>query len=447
MSAGDLSRERLGIVFGEAMRLFLVLLALVLGGIAATNYYISQHPHAITYRTDKVVVTDITEVVAVTGYAEPIEVRNVQAEIPGVIEKVLVDFNDNVKKDQPLAVLTGDLQKQQLKQAEALLKKAEAAVAVAESERGRANAGLSLAEATVNMARQQMERAKSLATSGTVERVKEEEAETNFKRANAGAAEAQSNINKANAGKMVAEADRKSAQNAVDAANMILEKTLLKSNMDGVILNKNIRVGDTVPKPQVSLMDEPSALFTLSAPLNRMQAIVKVNEADYSRVKEGQKAVFSVDAYPTVKFEARVKQIRNAPTSDRTAVSYATVLEFENRKDRWSNEWMVKPRSTVSADIQIKSIEKVVAIPNAALLFTPSDSNIKLPELKERQAVIWRVGKDKKPEYLIVERGISNEKYTHMAATVAGGELKEGDELITSEPPPEKSKFSLPVGN
>lgn len=424
------------------MRSFLISLALAIVGIVGVSYYASIRKPQVEYFREKVRMDEIAEVVPVTGHAEPTEIRVVQSEVLGIVEELMVDFNQEVQQGDVLARLSSDMQRMQLMKAEADLESAEVSVLRAEAAQQAAYAARERAKASFDQAQRAYEDTKELVSKNIVEKSKADVALDAVRQAQAGVAEAESGIKQAEAGKAQAASQVSAAKVALQTAQLNLEKTELRSNLTGIILNKSVRVGDAVaPGPKVSLTDSSPALFEIAAPLNRMQAIVKVSEADYSRVKAGQTAKFTIDAYPDEGFDAKVKSIRNAPTSDRTAVAYATVLEFENRQDPESSEWMVKPRSTISADIEIRRAESSLTVPNSALLYTPA--NAEIPALKSGESVVWSVGPDNQPVPRVIKTGISN----GFATQVLDGNLKEGDEVIIGEPVVESKGFTLPIGN
>lgn len=450
------------------MRTLLVVLLVIVGSLVGLNYYHAAHPREINYITDTARRTDITENVPVTGFAEPIMVRNVQAEILGTVEEVLVDYNEAVKKGQVLLRLSDDIQRVELMGAkakllaaevalptsEAAVLAAEAALQSADAYVRAANAGLTAAEADLSAATREYETArqnvekniipKSKADSLLDQKNKAEaqvqEALSKIEQAKAGRVQAEYLAKQAQAGKRQAVAQIEAAKVGVEAAELNLKKCELQSTMDGIVLNKDVRVGDTVGRPKVSLTDGAGAIFEIAAPLDHMRAIVKVSEADYSRVRVGQIATFSVDAYPNEKFTANVMQVRYAPTAERTAVSYATELQFDNRKDSSSGEWMVKPRSTVSADIKIREARGVLAVPNSALLFTPSKFNEDIPGVNENERIVWSLGPEKTPVPRKIAVGITD----GITTEVVGGDLKEGDTVITGQPEEQKRSFRLP---
>lgn len=492
------------------MRLLLSLLALVIVGIVGVGYYDRFRPAGAEFFTATVTRADITESVAVTGSAEPTDVHVVQSQVPGMVQEVLVDYNEPVQKDQVLARLVSDIQRVQVMQAEA---------------------GLKASKAELDAARREYETAAEMSKKDLIPQSKVDSSLDQFRKA---------------------EAQFDAATSAVELARLGLQKTALSSTLEGVVLNVNVRVGDTVGLPRVALMGGNSALFEIAAPLDRMRAIVNVSEADYSRVKVGQSVTFTIDAYPAERFEAHVAQIRNAPTAGETAVSYGTVLEFDNRRDtieltqgpegvsfplklrtnatetavvgkngpalelavasgpdsadplqaatevlthellgpptttpagepglrpdvptpslaigpasgssdyivtvRGVDQatlahrldrflpWMVKPRATISADIQIQKAQNVLAVRNSALLYTPSNFDEEIPSVRDDERLVWIPGPDGRPAPRKVKIGITDGIITQ----IVEGNIREADEVITGEPLEDSSLLRLPIGN
>ena len=296
------------------------------------------------------------------------------------------------------------------------------------------------AESDLSAARREYETAAKNQQANLIPQSKVDSALDLVRSAEAGVAQAKALVAQAEAQRLQAQNNAEVAKVAIELANLHLDKSELRSNMEGIVLDRDIRVGETVGRPKVSLTESSPALFKIAAPLDRMRAIVKVSEADYSRVKLNQNATFTIDAYPDQLFDAKVIQIRNAPNSDRTAVSYATVLEFDNRRDADSGEWMVKPRSTVSADIEVRKAGDVLLVPNSALLYTPALFDREIPKVEGDQRLVWVLGATGEPEPKVISTGISDGIVTE----VTGGPLKEGDEVITGEPIVEQTSFQLP---
>jgi len=415
------------------LRLFLFLLVLGVAALLGHGYYSQLFPQEKEYITEKVSRIDVVEQVAVSGAAEPLDRRVVQADIPqgAVVEKIYVDYNSPVKKDQVLAELADDDQR-------ILYEQAKIGVETAEATKRAAEAGLDTARSALAGAK-----AKEEATQQTKKRVNEsdqellsKEAKTNadlsVKGAQAAVAAAEAQILQTTAMATSAQKGIENAKRVLRRAELQLEKTKLKSPMDGFVYNMDIHVGDNVGRPKLVMMPDggSGAPFEIAAPLDNMQAVVKLSEADYSRVRVKQPVTFSVEAYPEEKFTGEVTQIRNAPTSDRTATTYPTVIRFKNRKDK-NGEWMVRPRATVSADIRIRTEPKALVVPNAALLYAPSAKQTDpLPTLGEGEAIVWiHLGHGRLAPRKI-KKGITDGVHTQ----VLDGDVKEGDPLVTAEP-------------
>ncbi len=137
-------------------------------------------------------------------------------------------------------------------------------------------------------------------------------------------------------------------------------KSVIRSPINGVILTRSIEPGQTV-----AASFQAPELFTLAEDLKQMELHVNVDEADVGKVKEGQKATFSVSAYPNRTFEARIIQARYASTTTSGVVTYETVLKVNNP------DLSLRPGMTATADITVKKVENAILIPSAALRFTP----------------------------------------------------------------------------
>jgi HlyD family secretion protein len=432
------------------MRWFL-LLVIAAAGMGGWWWYIHQPDPTPEHLTDKAVATTIVEVVAATGSAEPIETAVVQGELPGVVKSVEAEIGQLVTKDQVLARLHDDLQQTQLKQAKALAATAKAAIELSKSAQSAADAGLKAAEADLALAKSQLERINKVPDAVANKDV--ETAGAWQSKAQAGIKKAESDIQQALNAMRLAERRQEEADTAIELAEIGLKKTKLTAPITGVIISRGIKLGDTVGRPNISLMDGPTSLFEISAPFNRMRAIVKINEADLSRVRRGQTATFTVDAYPDEIFTATVAEIRPFPAADRTAISYPAVLEFDNRKDPKSNEWMIKPKMTIVADIEVGRATNVIAVPSQAVNFTPTKVLNQPEKLDPDDRFLWQLDDKGVPVARKVKIGVSGPRVGNKRGNggdvpyieIKGSDLKEGDSFITGEPAGEKKgKFSLP---
>jgi HlyD family secretion protein len=164
-----------------------------------------------------------------------------------------------------------------------------------------------------------------------------------------------------------AKADAASATAAVTQAQAILQanetdlhKSVIRSPINGIVLTRSIDPGQTV-----AASFQAPVLFTLAEDLAQMELHVNVDEADVGKVLEGQKATFSVSAYPNRTFEARITQARYASTTTSGVVTYETVLKVSN------TDLSLRPGMTATADITVKKVENAILVPSTALRFTP----------------------------------------------------------------------------
>jgi HlyD family secretion protein len=426
------------------LRLLISLLFLGVLGLLGHGYYSQLFPKEHAYVTELVTRMDIIEKVAVSGFAEPIERRQVQPDIPqgAVVEEVYVDFNSVVTKDQPLARLSADESELQLERAKIGVTSARAAKSAAEAGLQSAISALGMARAKEESAVKAQNRLRSLDPT-TVSSDNRTNADAAVKGSRAAVAAAESEIRRCEA--LISQADQgiENALKLFRLAELQVQKSVLKSPIDGFVINIDCHVGDIVGRPKLMLGEGSTAPFEIASPLDQMRAIVKLSEADYSRVRKGQAAVFTVEAYPNEKFTGAVEQIRNSFGGDRTAVTYPTVISFKNRKDE-NGEWMVRPRATVSADIQIREVKGVLAIPNAALLFAPTGKvSEEIPAIDEGEAIVWVRVDPKRISPRKIVKGITNGNVTQ----VIKGDIKEGDAVVIAEPVKPESGFQgLPIG-
>lgn len=435
------------------MRTFLIALVAVIVGIVGGSYFLQSGPKQIDYYQSPVEVRDIVESVSATGMAEPLEVFYVQSEVLGVVASIEKTYNDPVEEGDVLAKLSSDLQQVKVESAAADLMAARSAKETAQAGVEAAEAAKRAAEAGLDAARRMLERIEKV-EGGGIAPIAVNEQKDLIKKAEAGLEVADSQIRQAKAGLSAAESKEQAAKVGVKAAELELKKTILTAPTTGTILNVNCRVGDTVGRPKLNLSETSPAIFEIATPLDKMQAIVRVNEVDYSRVKVGQKVKFTVDAYPDVEFDAKVEQIRNSANSERTAVAYDTVISFTNRhtpdapKDGVSSvgakaasgSWMIRPRATCRANILIRQVDKVLAVPNDALLFSPPPNVAEIPAVELGQSLVWVATDSGGLEHRVIQTGITDGFWTEVVA----GTLKDGEQVVTGVPASEEG-ISMPT--
>jgi HlyD family secretion protein len=244
----------------------------------------------------------------------------------------------------------------------------------------------------------------------------------------------------------VAEAAVKQAEAALEAAELDLKYTVIRSPVDGVVISRLVEVGQ-----RVSATFSIPTLFFIAQDLTQMQVDTNVSESDIGGMAVGKAAAFTVDAYPGEQFHGVVKQVRNAPISIQNVVTYNVVVGVENRDQR------LKPGMTANVAIVVARQDDALKIPNAALRFTPppggaaQGANAAGPPLRAGSGSdsgpmkrVWRLGTAGDPEPVPVKTGISDGVVTELS----GGELKEGDEVVVGLEAPRTGRRpdSLPPG-
>ncbi|MFM8551725.1 MAG: efflux RND transporter periplasmic adaptor subunit, partial [Nitrospiraceae bacterium] len=249
----------------------------------------------------------------------------------------------------------------------------------------------------------------------------------------------------------VAEAQVKQADATLSSADLDLKYTVIRSPVNGIVIARNVEVGQTV----AASFATPN-LFLIALDLTQMQVDTNVSESDIGGIAEGKEATFTVDAYPGERFRGQVRQVRNAPISIQNVVTYNVVIGVDNKDMR------LKPGMTANVSIVVARKDNVLTAPNAALRFTPpraergegkpSGGESGAPSArpaggKGRGAAekkVWRVGESGDPEALPIQPGISDGNVTE----IVGGELKDGDQVIIGIETPRGAKKpdSLPPG-
>jgi len=309
--------------------------ALLVMAVVATGIYLWKRPRADqgpSYETAPVTRGDLHITVTATGTLSARDSVQVGAEISGRVLKVLVDFNDKVKTGQVLAEIDPE-------QYQARLDDARAQLAAARASRENA-------VATVNEAKLQSERLRSMREAGLSSQQELETSEATYARAVASVQSAKAQITSASASLKVAESN--------------LKKAIIRSPIDGIVLERSVEPGQTV----TSGLQTP-VLFTLAADLAELRLDVKVDEADVGQVSAGQKATFTVDAYPNRTFDSTVMTVKNMPTTEQNVVTYETRLSVNNEQG------LLRPGMTATANIMVDDKKGVLLVPNAALRFAP----------------------------------------------------------------------------
>ncbi len=286
------------------------------------------------YVTAPVQRGDITQVVTATGSLQAVVTVQVGSQVSGTIAKLYADFNSKVKQGQVVVQLDQDKFKASVEQAKANVVSAQANVAKA--------------QVAVEDGRRTLERNKELRKRDLIAQSDLDAAKTAYD-----SAVAQLEVNKA----QVALAKAGLEQAAVD-----LNHTVIRSPVDGIVVSRNVDVGQTV----AASLQAP-VLFLIANDLSKMQVDTNVSEADVGSVWVDQETNFTVDAYPTRRFQGKVLQVRNAPIMVQNVVTYDAVVGVDNK------DLLLKPGMTANVEFLVSRKEGALKIPNAALRFRPPE--------------------------------------------------------------------------
>jgi HlyD family secretion protein len=356
-------------------------------GFQATRFWQQRAAaRAPAYESEKVKRTDVQVVVSATGTLKGRNTVDIGTEVSGRVTAVNVDFNDPVKKGQVLAEIDPEQTRAEVDQATARLSDSDAAIVEA--------------QATLTEANQAAARAEEQVKKGLVSQRDYETAIAQRDRALASIARAKATntLNRA----------------AVKVARSRLEKTKILSPIDGVVLSRTVEPGQTV----AASFSTP-VLFKLAQDLRQMSLYVYIDEADIGRVREGQSATFTVDAYPEHTFPSKVISLRNEPKEEQNVVTYEAVLLVDN------SELLLRPGMTATATIIADERKNVLTVPNAALRFTPP--TVQSDQASSRGARrVWTL-KENEPKPITIKTGASDGTLSE----VLSGGLKEGDEVLT----------------
>ena len=383
---------------------------LIGGGVWFAKQREAKNPE-VRYKLAAVEKGDVTQTVSANGTLNPVVLISVGTQVSGTVRKLYVDFNDKVKKGQALLELDDAL--------------------VSATERQSA-ANVVNAQATLELAQANEARMKSLLAQEYVSKQEYDQASQALKSAKAQLALAR-------------------AQNERDRAN--LNFTVIRSPVDGVVIDRVVDLGQTV-----AASFQTPTLIKIAQDLSEMRIDTSFAEADIGGIREGQKARFTVDAFPNRQFTGEVQQIRLNPTNQQNVVTYNVRINVANPDE------VLLPGMTAYVNIGVQKREGVLLVPNAALRFKPADPAEKKSENGQKNGptvasvptpgsgagagadgsgpkgpakgkkrdgqsgtVHVLAGDEIKP--VSVQLGITDNRMTE----IVGGELKEGERVVTGE--------------
>lgn len=332
------------------------------------------------YRTVKVQKGNIIQRVTATGTVNPVTTILVGTRVSGTITALYADYNSEVKKGQLIAQIDPIPFENELRQAEADL--------------FNAKANLLKAQVTLQDAERTLQRKKELFRRELIARSELDDAEVAYDTARAQYSMALAQVKKAEA--------------SLQQAKTNLGYTKIISPVNGVVIAKNVEVGQTV-----AASFQTPTLFTIAPDLTKMQIDTNVDEADIANIKIGMEATFTVDAYPERKFKGIVRQIRLNPTITQNVVTYDVVISVDN------SHLLLKPGMTANVTFVTQEKDNVIKIPAAALRF-------KMPNAApSKQQGVW-ILRNGKPLRVNVKTGISDGEWIE----VVEGDIKVGEDVI-----------------
>ena len=310
----------------------------LLATLAVAGVYARKTTGEPTVTTGVVSRGAIVNNISASGTLEAVTTVEVGTQVSGIVESLNADFNSIVRKGQVLARLEPSLFQSAVEQAQANLVRAEA-------DEQRIEVGL--ADATV-----QLQRARELAARQLIPATDLDTASVNRDSLAAQVKSAAAAVTQARA--------------SLRQAQVNLEKTIVTSPIDGIVIARSVDVGQTV----AASLQSPT-LFLIAADLSSMQLNASIDESDLGQIATGQTVTFTVDAYPAKRFSGKVEQVRLSPTVVSNVVTYSAIISAPNPLLE------LKPGMTANVTVEASRRDDVLRVPNAALRFRPTDDVLK----------------------------------------------------------------------
>lgn len=311
---------------------------------------------APSYRSAKIERGPLVAAVSSSGTVNPVTQVSVGSQVSGQIKELRADFNTEVRQGQLIARLDPESFEYKVRQASADLESARAAVLNAQANVVAVMAGVSKARLEADNAQRDAQRKQDLLAQAFISQAEHD----NARNAAASLAEslkvAQAQLEVAKAQAVAAQAVVRQREAALAQARVDLERTEIRSPVDGVVIKRSVDVGQTV----AASLQAPE-LFIIARNLQDMQVDASIDEADIARIRLQQPVTFTIDAFPGRSFEGRVNQIRKAALSTQNVVTYTVVVAFANPGGA------VLPGMTANVRIVTDTRDSVLKVPNAAL--------------------------------------------------------------------------------
>jgi HlyD family secretion protein len=325
----------------------IVILIIVAGSVLGVTLVKKAKSGAVKYRKEAIGKGDIEALVVTSGTLNPIELTDVGSQVSGKIDKLYADFNSVVTKGQIVAELELEPLQMKIQQNEAAYQSRVAA--------------LERSKVTLDNLKKKYERAQSLFDKNLLSYEEKESAEAAYLSAKTDVTSAEASLSQ--------------AKTQLDLSKVDLSYAVIRSPVDGMVITRKVNVGQTI---QASY--QAPVLFQVATDLTKMKVECSVDEADIGKVKEGQKARFTVEAFPNETFSGTVQQVRYASETVQNVVTYTTVVNVENPEKK------LRPGMTATVSIIVGEARNVLRVPNAALRFMPDLSQAELEKIMKETA-------------------------------------------------------------
>lgn len=356
-------------------KIWIAVVVIVIVAVAAWAMSGGKKEEDINFKEEKVALKTLQNSVTATGTIEAVTSVTVGTQVSGIVNKLYVDYNSQVKKGQVIA----ELDKTNLL-----------------SELNTAKANLASAQSSLNYQAANMERYKTLYKKGLVSADEYENALLTYRQAKEQVASSRENVQRAQTN---------------------LGYATITSPIDGTVISKSVEEGQTV----AASFNTPE-LFTIAKDLTNMQVVANVDEADIGNVKEGDRVTFTVDAYPDDTFEGTVKQVRLEATTTNNVVTYEVVISAPNA------DLKLKPGLTANVTIYTQERSGVLAVANKALRFTPTKETVgkdmKIVDCKGKNKV-WTLNGN-----ILTAHPVTIGQSDGINTEITKG-LKQGDKIVT----------------
>lgn len=368
--------------FGNKKKVIIIATAVLLA-IIGIGFMVSGAKKAAGYKTQKIEKCSISQIVDASGIINPVTTVNIGTQVSGTISRIFVDYNSEVKKGQLLAEIDPAL--------------FQASVDRAQSDLAAARANAQKVESMLVYDKQNYERYKKLYAKNYVSKSELDLAEANYK------------SNSAQLNSMKAVINQTNATLKTNLTNLKYSKII--SPVDGVVVSRNIDVGQTV-----AASFQTPTLFMVAQDLEKMQIEVSVSEADIGLIKVGQEVDYTLDGYPDTTFKGKITQVRISPTTVQNVVTYTVIVSVDNP------DGILKPGMSANVSIVVNKKENILCVLPEAFKFTPIEVT---GGKRFKEQGVW-VMKNGKPLRVEAQSGIKDADNVEIISK----DLSEGDEII-----------------